>query len=376
MTPHGAPSRADLHVHTTFSDGTLTPEDILNYYAVYPELHVVAITDHDTLDGALRVREFRDAHTDVFGGLEVIVGEEISSREGHIVGLFLEHWVPPGLPAAETVDRIHDQRGLAIAVHPYTHWLPFTDLKGVKDLILRLPFDAVETRNGNITECYANFLAQYRAWSHGLCQVGASDGHFHEAIGCCYTLFDGLTAGDLRAAIRQKTTRAAGRVWGPVIAARYATERWRAGRRLVPDRHEYRYEAGHGALTVRVSDASSVHVMVLHAEGALDERTLDEFKEKVTAIPESGIDLVLGLAGVARVDPAGVTALVAAAKAAARAGTRVAIAEASPTVVRVLEMARLDQAFELFPSEAAALSAFARRRRERPAGAGPGASRS
>ena len=49
-------SRADLHIHTTFSDGTLAPEDVLNYYAVHPEIAVIAITDHDTLDGALRVR--------------------------------------------------------------------------------------------------------------------------------------------------------------------------------------------------------------------------------------------------------------------------------------------------------------------------------
>ena len=315
--------------------------------------------------GALRVREFRDAHTDVFGGLEVIVGEEISTREGHVVGLFLQHWIPPGLPAAETIDRIHDQGGLAIAVHPYTHWLPFTGLKGVKDLILRLPFDAVETRNGNITECYANYWAQYRAWSRGLCQVGASDGHFHEAIGCCYTLFDGLTATDLRDAIRGKRTRAAGRVWGPITGARYAYERFKSGKRLVPDRHEYQYEAGHGALRVRVSDASNVHVMVLHAEGVLDERTLDEFKEKVTAIPGSGIDLVLGLAGVTRVDSGGVTALIAGVKAAERAGTRIAVAEPSPTVTRVLEMVRLDEAFEVYGSEAEALSALATARRDR-----------
>jgi anti-anti-sigma factor len=102
--------------------------------------------------------------------------------------------------------------------------------------------------------------------------------------------------------------------------------------------------------------------MVLHAEGALDERTLDEFKEKITAIPESGIDLVLGLAGVTRVDAGGVTALIAGVKSAERAGTRIAVAEPSSTVMRVLETVRLDEAFETFGSEGEALSALATRR--------------
>ena len=354
-----APSRADLHVHTTFSDGTLTPEDVLNYYAVFPELHVVAITDHDTLDGALRVRDYRDAHPDVFSDLEVVVGEEVSSRDGHIVGLFLEHWVPPGLPAAETIARIHDQRGLAVAVHPYTHLLPFTDLKGVKGLILTLPFDAVETRNGNITEWYANHWTAWRARSRGLCEVGASDGHFQEAIGRCYTLFEGRTARDLRTAIERRATRAAGRVYGPVTLSRYLLRRWRAGKPLVPDRHEYRYEAGHGALQVRVSGASSLHAMVLHAEGTLDERTTGEFKEKVVAIPGSGIDLVLGLAGVTRLDAAGVAGLIAGHKAAERCGTRVVIAAPSASVLGVLQATGLDRGFEIYGSEREALEAIA-----------------
>jgi hypothetical protein len=355
-----APSRADLHVHTTFSDGTLTPEDILNYYAMFPELHVVAITDHDTLDGALRVREFRDAHPEVFSGVEVIVGEEVSTRDGHVLGLFLEHWVPPGLPAAETIARIHEQGGLAIAAHPYTHLLPFTDLRGVKSLILTLPFDAVETRNSNITEWYANYWTSWQARSRGLCAVGSSDAHFQEAIGRCYTLFAGRTAADLRRAIADKATRAGGRVYGPLTLARYLARRWRSGKPLVPDRHEYWYEAGHGALHVRVSDASSVHAMVLHAEGTLDQRTVADFKEKVIAIPESGIDLVLGLAAVSQFDPAGAAGLIAGLKAATRCRTRLVLAEPSPTVLRVLETTGLERGFEVFPSERSALDAVTR----------------
>jgi anti-anti-sigma factor len=97
--------------------------------------------------------------------------------------------------------------------------------------------------------------------------------------------------------------------------------------------------------------------MVLHVEGALDHRTIAEFKEKVVGIPESGIGLVLGLAGVTQFDAAGVAGLIAGHKAADRCGTRIAIAEPSPQVVRALEATGLDRGFAVFASEAEALAA-------------------
>src|SRR5439155_165297 len=75
----------------------------------------IAVTDHDTLEGALRATE-RAAKT---GGVEVVIGEEVSSRDGHILGLFLEGRVRPGMSAAATLHAIHDQGGLAIAPPPF-----------------------------------------------------------------------------------------------------------------------------------------------------------------------------------------------------------------------------------------------------------------
>ncbi|HKN41124.1 MAG TPA: PHP domain-containing protein, partial [Acidimicrobiia bacterium] len=106
---------ADLHIHTTYSDGWPTPRDVVDHAAAETALDVIAITDHDTIEGALRAAEYA-ART---SALRVLIGEEVSSRQGHILGLFLTNRIRPGLTAAHTVDLIHAQGGVAIAAHPF-----------------------------------------------------------------------------------------------------------------------------------------------------------------------------------------------------------------------------------------------------------------
>lgn len=227
-------SRADLHVHSTFSDGTCTPEDLLSHYAGQAGTRVFAITDHDTIDGARRARRLAAERPEIFGHLEVIVGEEITTRDGHVIGLFLEDRIPPGMSAARTVDAIHAQGGLAIAAHPYTSWLRWTGLVGVGDLIHDLPFDAVETRNANFSEVFANRRAA--ANCRGPAHVGSSDAHFVDAIGWCFTEFPGETALDLRRAIETRSTVARGRCYGAATLARYALRRLRCAVAVMPGR--------------------------------------------------------------------------------------------------------------------------------------------
>src|SRR3979409_983730 len=119
-TPMTFPGRADLHMHTTCSDGWPTPHELVDHAARRARLSVIAVTDHAPIEGALRAREYAAKRT----RFQVIVGEEVSSRDGHIVALFLERRVRPGMSAAATVHAIHDQGGLAIAAHPFwrTEW--------------------------------------------------------------------------------------------------------------------------------------------------------------------------------------------------------------------------------------------------------------
>ena len=107
--------RADLHVHSHRSDGAQSPERIVR--AAAGRVDVVALTDHDEIRGALCAREFAAAHPEL--GVDVVVGEEISTLNGHLLGLWLQEEVPPGPPALRTIELIHAQGGVAVAARPF-----------------------------------------------------------------------------------------------------------------------------------------------------------------------------------------------------------------------------------------------------------------
>jgi predicted metal-dependent phosphoesterase TrpH len=218
-----ARGRADLHMHTTASDGWPEPSDLVDH-ALDTGLDVIAITDHDTIEGALRAAD----HAERVSGhkrLHVIVGEEVSSRNGHIVGLFLERSVRPGLSAAATVDAIHEQGGLAVAVHPF--WRTERPSRrrvvhGVGWLAAELDFDAVEVENATPGFYVFNQLA--RRLNDGLesAEVGGSDAHILDAVGRAYTEFAGRTPKALREAIVSGTTVARRQRYRAVGLMRYA----------------------------------------------------------------------------------------------------------------------------------------------------------
>ena len=102
-------NKADIHVHTHFSDGLHEPEAIINHAATKTDLRVIAITDHDTIDGANYAYEYWQKRRAKFGHLEVIKGVELSSTKGHLLGLFLKEDVPSNMSPLDTVKAIHDQ---------------------------------------------------------------------------------------------------------------------------------------------------------------------------------------------------------------------------------------------------------------------------
>src|SRR5512137_1881429 len=107
------PYFVDLHCHTSASfDCLASPESVVKAAASRGLTHL-AITDHDTIDGALRAR---DAAPD---GLTVIVGEEVRTADGDLIALFLEQAVAPHRPAAETIAEVRAQGGLVGIPHPF-----------------------------------------------------------------------------------------------------------------------------------------------------------------------------------------------------------------------------------------------------------------
>ena len=212
--------RADLHMHTTFSDGWPEPHQLVER-ARSTRLDVIAVTDHDTIEGALRAADCCRSRR----GLEVIIGEEVSSRDGHIVGLFLERRIRPGMSAAATVHAIHDQGGLAVAVHPFWRTQRRSrggPVHGVGWLAAELDFDAVEVENATPGFYLFNQLARRLNTGLSSAELGGSDAHILDAVGRAYTEFPGRTAKALRSAIEQAKTSAGRQRYRALGLMRYA----------------------------------------------------------------------------------------------------------------------------------------------------------
>jgi predicted metal-dependent phosphoesterase TrpH len=212
-------SKADLHIHSDHSDGLASIPDIMEYVATQTDLKVIAITDHNTIEGAL----FAKSLEDMYPGLEVVIGEEITSKWGHILGLYLTEAVPAGLSAAETIARINEQGGVAIIAHPFANraFGPF-GLKSLGDRVCDVAFQAMEVYNSSPYLIYANRLASKAfAAGQGIAATGGSDAHVLKAVGKGYTMFRGETAADLRRSIDELETYARAGRGGMSVAWRY-----------------------------------------------------------------------------------------------------------------------------------------------------------
>jgi predicted metal-dependent phosphoesterase TrpH len=202
----------DTHVHTCFSPDSVADPAIMLLAAARRGLAGIAVTDHNTLEGAHRAEHLArqlKAQGKLPAEFCVIPGEEIGAREGHIIGLFLQTPIPADRSAEETIAAIHAQGGLAVAAHPL---LP----SGVGRLAATLPFDAVETVN--MAEMLHFAIASSRAnrrrapFYAGLTGpfLGVSDAHDPSIIGMGYTLIPGAVVDEagLRRALIERSTRA------------------------------------------------------------------------------------------------------------------------------------------------------------------------
>lgn len=191
--------RLDLHVHSRFSfDGFMSPKMIINA-AKKKCLSGIAITDHGTIEGGLRT--LAENNDDDF---LVIVGTEIRSEIGDIIGLFLEKEITSS-ESKEVVQQIHQQGGIAILPHPYHHHhLP---LPG--NLLASL--DAVEVRNGRVKDYKKQVLSEVVSVYH-LATTGGSDAHLPWEVGRVWTEIEGKLqdTSDVKEAILHRCSRPAG----------------------------------------------------------------------------------------------------------------------------------------------------------------------
>ena len=211
--------RADLHIHSLASDGTDGVLAILDRVERDTDLDVIAITDHERIDAALAARSIaRDRGMRV----EVVVGEEITTRGGHLLGLFLERPVRPLRSLRASIAEVHAQGGLAVPAHPLVPF-PLCASAGSLRRLLADPDstvhpDGIETFNPTSTGRPWHERVVRFADEHGLAALGNSDAHLAAAIGQGYTTFPGRTAADLRRAILERRTGAHGEFYPPLTA--------------------------------------------------------------------------------------------------------------------------------------------------------------
>jgi predicted metal-dependent phosphoesterase TrpH len=195
--------RCDLHVHTNYSrDGESHVRDILRQ-AAYNGLDVLAITDHDTVDGARAALRMKSS-------VLVIPGIEISTKQGHLIVLGVSEPIFPDQDILRTIEQARNQGGTIILPHPFHKWRHGAALK-MRTIIEQV--DAIESFNSRYITGAANKKAERQATLFGKPCVGGSDAHNARYVGYGMTLVDAeLDTAAILAAIREGRTIAGGRM--------------------------------------------------------------------------------------------------------------------------------------------------------------------
>ncbi len=205
-----ATGKADLHIHSTASDGTASVDQILSHVRAHTDLKVIAITDHDCLHASMSAAQRATAH-----GLQAIVGEEISTQHGHVLALFIEKPIQPRRHVEQTIADIHAQGGLAIAAHPFDRSVPSVGHSPLRSSLGELGFDGIEGFNAGVfwrlRACNSQARELARSWKLPI--IGGSDAHSLATIGSGYTRFAGRSAADVYRAIKAGETGCGGEYW-------------------------------------------------------------------------------------------------------------------------------------------------------------------
>lgn len=217
------PVRIDGHSHTMWSgDATTTPDELV---AAIPNsgVDVLCITDHNSIEGALRFAASGEL------GIPVIVGEEVKTTAGELIGLFLTERVPFGLKPAEAVEAIRRQGGLVYVPHPFDSLRHCMTQDALYGLARDGGLDVIETLNAKTSLQSSNARAAAFAEEFDLAAAGGSDAHVPAAFGAAYSevadAADVTTAVGLLAALRGPNAKVAGAFFDP-------PRKWEA--RIVP----------------------------------------------------------------------------------------------------------------------------------------------
>jgi predicted metal-dependent phosphoesterase TrpH len=189
--------RVDLHIHSIYSkDAAQTPADLIKS-AKKKGLNGIAITDHNTPKGGVEGRKLDKNF--------VIPGVEVSSSKGHILGLGVTTSIPRGLSPEETVEKIRDEGGIAVAAHPYALFR-----SGVGDVVKRVDFDAIEVLNAHWLSRNSKALKICREL--GKPASAGSDAHLPEELGSAFVEAEVSSLDSLLEHVRRGKVRIAGQL--------------------------------------------------------------------------------------------------------------------------------------------------------------------
>lgn len=167
--------KIDLHVHTCYSSDAVTSLKEVVTFSKKRGLDGVAITDHDTLAGAFKLR-----NSDII----VIPGIEITTTCGHLLALNITTPIPPKLNINETIKKIHEAGGIAVAAHPTLFYKSAPSRQTAS-------YDAIETINSAAVPFQLfTYLSQKLATKLNLPQTAGSDSHYGPEIGAAYTIIE------------------------------------------------------------------------------------------------------------------------------------------------------------------------------------------
>ena len=169
--------KADLHVHTCYSIDCFSPLEQIVERCLELGINCIAVADHNTIAGALKLREIAP--------FKVIIAEEVLTPVGEIMGLFLSEAVPRGLPPQETISRIRSQGGLVGIPHPFGRSLPWNANPLTSTEVLS-QVDIIETFNSRTPFSNSNARAWKLAKEQGKAASAGSDAHTLGEIGRAY----------------------------------------------------------------------------------------------------------------------------------------------------------------------------------------------
>jgi len=233
--------RGDLHIHSTFSDGRNSPEEIL-LKALEKELDVISITDHDTFSGSIRaLKAVKSMQLDIV----IIIGAEIRTTAGDILVYCSDAplEIIPRDPL-ELADMAHEHGCIVAPAHPFD-----TRRKGIGRLAYDRKWDAIEVYNA-YSDPLSNRRAEQVARELGVPGLANSDAHVVDAIGAAYNIIE-VSSRDGEAVLKAikdgRVTPIHGR---PSLSAVASTLAWsierRIGKRRGPSRLDYIEEESYG----------------------------------------------------------------------------------------------------------------------------------